>query len=90
MEFFDYCFKQIDEQALAEALERAAINGAISIIGDVYKPTGNMIISGEFTISEMIQVPGYFCIVRTTAPLTAEQLANFEQISPPDLYRAWA
>jgi hypothetical protein len=62
---------------------------ALDIIGTIFKPTGNMITSGELTFPEQLPVEGFHANIR--GDLTSEQQAALPLISAPATpYRVWA
>jgi hypothetical protein len=66
-----------------------AKNIALDIIGTIFKPTGNMITSGDLTFPEQLPIDGFHANIR--GDLTLEQQAALPLISAPATpYRVWA
>ena len=84
------------EQGLAETVtdpegrpHNVAKGIALDIIGTIYKPTGNMVTSGDLTFPEQLPVEGFHANIR--GDLTSEQQAALPLISAPATpYRVWA
>lgn len=60
---------------------------AIDEIGEIYKPTGNMISTEYGNVAEMTAVPGYHVNVRHS--IEAPELAAY-QVFPSSPSRVWA
>jgi hypothetical protein len=93
----DYCLKFTDKaQAVAtlydpipgsDPVEYKPRYLAIDEIGEIYKPTGNMISTEYGNIPEMAVVPGYHANVRTEPE--APELTPY-QVFPTSPSRVWA
>ena len=93
----DYCLKFTDKaQAVAtlydvipgsDPVEYKPRYLAIDEIGEIYKPTGNMISTEYGNVPEMVAVPGYHANVRHSTE--APELTPY-QVFPTSPSRVWA
>lgn len=93
----DYFLRAADEASLWSALDAAGlvndehqpVGVSLTVIGPIYKPTGEMQIVDGIEQPVMAPVPGYHANLR--GELTAEQVALLPLVPEPVTpYRVWA
>lgn len=101
MHMTDLYLRATDESTMASALLAAGFShdaetgvfyeasSAIDVIGDIYRPTGEVtLIDGE-SVPVFEKIPGYHINVRTTSDAVAAQLAHLKT-DPATPLRVWA
>ncbi len=78
-------YLRFPDQQTAEAV-LDGLDGAIDIIGTIYKPTGNVIVTGDSEMLEMAALPGWH--VNTRGEATDELRSYAVEVATP--FRVWA